>query len=181
MDGAKEKITSIAMDYANAVTGSRLDRAGALWSYVLYLVPKLMYASPALTLTEEECNKIQSPPLMAVLPKLHLNRHTAQSIVHGPQDYGGLTLPSVYGEQSFGQLWYLLGHINLQDKTGRLMIISLSNLQLISGCEKSILQQEHSRYKGWLEKCWLTSIWPYLSRVGWKIHIRNAWLPTKPR
>jgi hypothetical protein len=152
MIGAKKRMTEIALEYANAVTGCSLDMAGALWSYILYLITKLTYATPALMLTEEECTKIQSPTLMAVLPKLHLNRHTARSIVHGPQDYGGLALPSVYGEQSYGQLSYFLGHVNRQDKTGRLILISLSNLHLLSGCKRSIVQQDYSKYKGWIEE-----------------------------
>jgi hypothetical protein len=61
---------------------------------------------------------------MTVLPRLHVNRNTARSIIFSPASYGRLGLPTVYSEQSFGQLAYFTGHINLADKTGRLLLIS---------------------------------------------------------
>jgi len=71
-------------------------------------------------MTEQECHDIQSPSIMAVLPRLHVTRNTARYIIFGPTSYGGLGIPTVYSEQSFGQLACFTEHINLGDKTGRL-------------------------------------------------------------
>jgi nucleoside-specific outer membrane channel protein Tsx len=47
---------------------------------------------------------MQAPVFMALLPKLHMNRHTACSIIFGPTQFGGLAMPSLYGMQIYGQL-----------------------------------------------------------------------------
>jgi hypothetical protein len=135
-DLARKKLHHIALQYATSITGSTLDRTVALWSYILYLIPKLTFSKPALTLTKEEGDKLQSPAIMALLPKLHLNCHTARELVFGPDLYGGLELLTIYGQQSYGQITYLLGHVNFNDKTGKLILVSLSYLQLLSGSDR---------------------------------------------
>lgn len=91
-----------ADDYAAKITSSSLSREAALLSYLLYFLPRIDFSIPVLTLGEKQCMGIQSPVLMAVLPKLHFNKHTAHSIIHGPEMYGGLTLPTVYFLQCNG-------------------------------------------------------------------------------
>ncbi len=119
--------------------------------------------------------------MAAVLPKLHVNRNTARSIVFGPAVLGGIGLPTVYSEQSFGQLAYFTGHISLADKTGKLLLVSLSYLQLISGCERPILQQSYKRYQKWVEPVWLMSLWAFLTKTKYQIKIKQEWLPSRPR
>jgi hypothetical protein len=75
---------------------------------------------------------------MALLPKLHLNRHTSRTIIFGPVDIGGLALPTLYGMQAYGQLRYFLGHIRLNDTTGHLILVSLAYLQLLSRVDRPI-------------------------------------------
>jgi hypothetical protein len=53
---AQAKLKLISVEYATALTGSRLNCSTALWSYLLYLIPKLTYSTPALTLMEQECH-----------------------------------------------------------------------------------------------------------------------------
>jgi len=181
MSTSKKKLYDISMTYATAISGSSLNRSASLWSYLLYLLPKLTYPTPALTLTEAECQDILSPSLMAVLPRLHINRNTARSIVHGPAALGGMSLPTIFSEQSSGQLLYFTGHISLGDKTGKLLIISLSYLQLLSGSTHPILTQPFTKYSKWIENTWLNSLWAFLSKVGYSVTVSQQWLPVPPR
>jgi len=178
---ARTKLRNISLDYATMITGSRLNRSEALWSYLLYLLPKLTYSTPALTLTEQESHDVQSPSIMAVLPKLHVNRNTNRSIVFGPMSLGSLELPTVYASQRFGRLAYFTGHINLGDKTGKLLQISLSYLQLISGCRSPVLHQPYKYFGLWLEPTWLTSFWAFLSRVKYTVRVEDQWVPQPQR
>jgi hypothetical protein len=52
----------------------------------MYFRPQVGYSIPVLSLTEAECEHIQSPAINAVLPKIHLNRKTARAIVFGPKN-----------------------------------------------------------------------------------------------
>jgi hypothetical protein len=62
-----------------------------------------------------------------------------------------------------------------------LLLISLTYLQLLSGSECPIMNQEYCDYGAWIESSWLTSLWAFLSRVKYKLYIAKQWLPMKPR
>jgi len=111
------------LTYVAKLHAAFLPKETAFWSYLLYLQPQLTFPLYAMTFTEAQCNCIQSPAMMALLPKLHLNRHTTRSIVYGPVRYGGLDLPHLYSRQGLGQLKFLIGHLRAQDKTCKLILI----------------------------------------------------------
>lgn len=80
-----------------------------LWSYILYLIPKLSYLAPSLLLLKDECIAIQAPTIMLVLPKLHLNRYTAQSIVFAPFNMEGYFCQNCMGHRAMENL-----HISME-------------------------------------------------------------------
>ncbi len=93
MNKSFEVLRNHAQNYATCIQSSTIPKEAALWSFLLYLLPKLTFPIMALTLSETQCCQIQSPALRALLPKLHLNRNTSRNIIHGPILYGGLNLP----------------------------------------------------------------------------------------
>jgi hypothetical protein len=180
MEKSLEVLRNHAKDYATRIQGSMITREAALWSFLLYLLPKLTFPMVALTLTETQCSHIQSPALLALLPKLHLNRNTARSIIHGPRIYGGMDLPHIYTSQGLGQLKFLLGHLRAQDKTCKLILISHGYLQLIVGVSENFLNVSYELHHHWACSSWLTSIWLFLSTLKITIIMKQVWLPSKP-
>jgi len=178
---AIEVLRSKAENYASHVTGSSLNREEAYWSYILYFIQKVGFSLPAMTFMEEKCNFIQSPAVNAVLPKLHLNQHTARSIIFGPSEYGGLNLPNLYCSQGIGQLHLFLGHLGEQDESGRLILLSMSYVQLIIGSGESFLHKPFPKYERWLDHNWLTSLWCFISKIKLKITVKRQWKPSLPR
>jgi hypothetical protein len=166
-----------AQDYQTKIASSKLPREAALLSYNIYLLSKLGYPLPALTFTEAQCHTLQSPTLLAFLPKIQLNRHIARSIVFGSIKYGGLGLKSLYSIQSIGQLTLFVGHTRAQDKTSSLLHISLSYLQLAVGSSVNVCLLYPSTYKHWIDSCWLVSFWDFLYRVQLTITTTKHWLP----
>jgi hypothetical protein len=144
--GCEAILLTKALDYSVKLAHSPLSREGALLSYKLYLIPCLSYPLPALTISEDFCATLQSSTLMAVLPKLYLNRHIARAIVFGPIQYGGLFLPHIYSLQGIGQLSLLVGHLRSHDKTSRLIKISLSHVQLQCSLSTPIFALDFKRY-----------------------------------
>jgi hypothetical protein len=175
--GSYDILLAKARDYQTKIASSNLPREAANLSYNVYLLPKLGYPLPALTLTEAQCYTLQSPTLLALLPKLQLNRHIARSIVFGSIKYGGLGLKSLYLIQSLGQLTLFVGHIRAQDKTSRLIHISLSYLQLAVGSGVNVLSLSPSTYKNWIDSCWLVSFWNFLHKAQLLITTTKHWLP----
>jgi hypothetical protein len=142
--------------------------------YICYL----RYPLPAMSLNENTCYSIQAPTLAALLPKLHLNRNIARSIVFGPIKYGGLAIKTLYSIQNIGQLTLFVGHSREKDKTSTLLNISISHMQLSVGTCTSVLQLPFSTYGAWLESYWLVSFWRFLQRASLSINLTPQWLPT---
>jgi hypothetical protein len=114
--GALKVLKEVVLEYCTNVRGSHLSRQEALTSYIQYLLPKLWFQPPVLSLAQKDCDQLLSPVLLALLPKLHINRHTARSIICGPEQFGGLALPNLYVTKSIDKLKLFLGHLRIQDR-----------------------------------------------------------------
>jgi hypothetical protein len=110
-----------------------------------------------------------------------MNQHTARSIIFGPLEYGGITLPHLFALQSLSQLNLIIGHLRMQDKTGTLILILMSHLQLLVGFSTSFLHLPFPKYAKWLDHGWLLLVWQVLHRVKIKVMVRDQWLPTMHR
>jgi hypothetical protein len=173
-------LTTIVSDYSGKIISSFLTGAEALSAYKQYILPKLRYQPAVLSLRENECHKLLSLILMAILPKLHLNRHTARSIIYGPNELGGLDLPSLYTLQGIDKLPFFLGHLRIQDRTGDLIKIDLAYIQLLMGSGSFFLHLPYKKYT-WIEWGWMTSLWEFLSHTPLTLQYTGQWLPTLPR
>lgn len=178
MEKSVEVLRSYALDYASRLQSSTIQKEPAIWSYKLYLLPKLTFPLMALTLTEPQCHYIQSPALRALLPKLHLNRNMARSIINGPLIYDGMNLPHLYTIQGCDQLKFLLGHLQAQDKTCKLILIRHGYLQLLVGITKNFLNEPYQTFSYCICPSWLTSVWQFMSKFHLSITMRDAWLPS---
>jgi hypothetical protein len=100
---------------------------------MMYIGPKLNYPIPFVSLTETQCRIIQAPILEAILPKLHLNRHTPRAVLFAGPCYGGLGIPEKYTDLGYGHLQYLVGHIKIGDDFGQLLLCLITHTQLQVG------------------------------------------------
>ncbi len=97
--------------------------------------------------------------------------------IFGPRSYGGLELPNVYTSQCIGQLSLFLGHLRAQDKTGSLIHISMSYLQLTIGSRTPFLCKQYPSYAKWIDHNWLTSLWCFLHQIKFIVDVKREWLP----
>jgi hypothetical protein len=178
--GALAVMTSFILDYCTTIKGSHLSRQDALMSYIQYLLPKLRFQPPVLSLTKHQCDKLISPIYMALLPKLHVNRNTSRTIIFGPERLGGLSLPHIYVVTNIDKLQLFLGHLRVKDRTGDLIHIDLSYLQLLSGSGTFVLNQDPSKCN-WIEPGWIHSLWMFTSQHSLTFYYPGQWLPTQAR
>jgi len=170
-----------AQDYYASVSTSSLTPSEAYWSFILFLCPKLVYPLPCCTLTLSQCQFIQAPILAALLPKLHLNRHSSCAVLLSSPYYGGFAIPDYYIDQGFGQLCLLIGHLKLQDENDQLIRILLLYLHLHLGSSTPIFQLSFKQYEKWIEGNWITSLWEFLSKASMTLDIEHHWTPTPAR
>jgi hypothetical protein len=173
--GALKVLRNIVLDYCTNIKGSHLTRQEALTSYIQYLLPKLRFQPAVLSLSQQDCDKLTSTIFSALLPRLHINRHTARSIIFGPEKYGSLALPIFFITQGVDKLHLFLGHLRLQDRMGHLIHIDLTYLQLLSGYGSFLLNCPANDFK-WLEASWLSSLWSFTSSFSLWLVYPNQWL-----
>jgi hypothetical protein len=70
-----------AEQFREQICGSGLTPTEAYCCYIQYIKPKMTYPFPCVSLTEKQCRHIQAPVLEAILPKLHLNRHSPRAVL----------------------------------------------------------------------------------------------------
>ncbi len=167
-----------AIEYASCVSTSKMTSDEAFCSYMMHLHPKLIYPLACSSLMQVQCRSIQAPAMAALLPKMHLNRHTPHAVLYGERRYGGLNFPDLYTDQGFGQLRLLIGHLKLAGDTGNLILVAVSHTQLHIGSCHPMFHLKYSSYPKWIDHTWLTSIWKYLNQLDIQLDIEHAWTPT---
>jgi hypothetical protein len=90
--------------FKTQIEGSTLTPTEAYTCLMLYIKPKITYPFPCVSLTEKQCHHIQALILEAILPKLHLNRHSPRAVLFAGPRYGGLSFPEYYAELGYGHL-----------------------------------------------------------------------------
>ncbi len=146
-----------------------------------YLQPKITYPLPCSSLSQKQCQYVQAPALTALLPKLHVNRHTAHVILFGEYRYSGLGIPDLYTDQGYGQLKLLIGHLKLGDEIGQLILIAISHLQLHICSRSPFFVCPYPLYAKWVENNWLTSIWKHMHQLNIKGEVEHHWTPKRAR
>ncbi len=129
-DSTVQYLRSQTSHYASCIASSNLNREAIYWAFWQYFRPKIGFSMPILSLTQPQCTYVQAPALQATLAKLHLNRKVAWAIVFGPASHAGLDMPDLYTSAGISKLRLLLGHLQLQDKTAKLILIDNSYLQM---------------------------------------------------
>ncbi len=82
--------------------------------------------------------------------------------VVGPEELGGQALPNIYVEQGISKLPAdFLAHLCLQDKTGKLMEIGMTYIQLFAGLTRLILNESYNQFQNWIDPGWLTFKWEF--------------------
>jgi hypothetical protein len=149
----------------------------AFWQYY---TPQVGFSIPTLSLSQANCCSIQAPALAATLSKLHLNQHTAWSIIFGAACLGGLELPELYSSTRMGQLHLYVGHLHLRDKTSTFILIDISYNQLLVG-STTLFFNLPLPYSTTADGGWLISIWQFITPLKLQLRNPDAEVPTIPR
>lgn len=67
--------------FQSMVNGSAFTPVEVYCCYMQYICPSLTYPLPCTSLTQQQCRRIQAPTVAAILPKLHMNRHTPRAVL----------------------------------------------------------------------------------------------------
>jgi hypothetical protein len=140
-DSHKKVMREKAESYGEAIRGSILKRGESSTAYNCYCMPSIAYGTPATTLTFKECDDIQKPVVIAILPKMGITSKAPRAVVFSTPRYGGIRLDHLAAVQIHGQLQYLLGHLRCKDTTGKLIRMMMEFAQMECGCTGNVFEQ----------------------------------------
>jgi hypothetical protein len=174
-------LRSYAEHLKQLISLAHLTPSEAYCCLMMYIRPKLNYPIPCVSLTETQCHHIQAPILEAILPKLHLNRHTPRAVLFAGPRYGGMGIPEKYTDLGYGHLQYLVGHIKIRDDIGQLLLSLITHTQLQVGSSVPFFRLQYPLYAKWIDVTWVTDCWKLAHRARIVIDIEKHWVPTIPR
>ncbi len=135
----------------------------------------IKHRCPVGSYTQQQC--CQAPVLEAILPKLHLNRHTHRAVLFAGPSYGGNSLPEKYNDQGYLRLHMLVGHVKLHDDVGQLITCLITHTQLQLGSNIPFFNLQYSKYADWIDTTRITLDWKYAHQSGIQIEVENHWVP----
>jgi hypothetical protein len=167
--------------FRDQITSSSLTSNEAYCCYMLYIRPKITYPFPCVSLTKTHCHHIQAPILEALLPKMHLNRHTPRAVLFAGPRYGGFQLAEYYTDFGYGHLHYLVGHLKLGDEVGQMLLSLITHTQLQVGSTTPFFQLAYPTYAKWIDSTWITDVWKFTQRAHITVDIESQWTPALVR
>jgi len=170
-----------AEQFKQDILSSHMTPSEAYCCLMMYIRPKLNYPVPCVSMTEAQCRHIQAPILEAILPKLHLNRHSPRAVLFAGPKYGGLSIPETYVDLGYGHLQYLVGHLKIGDDIGRMILSLITHTQLQIGSVTPFFQLQYSTYAKWIDSTWITDCWKFANRTKIELEIESPWVPTLTR
>ena len=153
------------IEWAGKLNRSYLTPAEAMVAYCQVLFPALIYPVAVLALTEEQCDKIVSPAINALLKKINLPITTARLLLYGPPRYGGINLPNLYVQGYTIKLMMIIGHMQKADTSSTILDIVLGTSQQQVGINTPILESNFDKYSALLADGWVKKVWYFLNET----------------
>jgi len=127
-------LMDIVRSWHASMSAAKVTHVAAEFGLRQVILRKLEYPLVATTFTQQECQKIMSPILMAGLPAAGLTRTFPRALVHGPWQWGGLNIPNLFTEQTTKHIHTLLKFGgDLGDMTGGLIQATEESFHLEAG------------------------------------------------
>jgi len=87
-------------EVAQKISIAKMTRIDAFLIHQVRYKKALTYFLRHTHLTDTQCDKIQRPCILAVLPKMGFNRFMKRDVIFGPKKYGGMALADAKIEQA---------------------------------------------------------------------------------
>ena len=129
----------------------------------------LLYATPAMNLTQAQSAYIMTPILMSDLNAMGIQCFLPRSVVYAPIRYQGLGLPNLYVETGIAHIHFLLQETHSKTHTGTLITISLEATKVEIGVGGPLLTKPYQRYGDLAMDGWVKHTWKFLSDHGMTI------------
>ena len=171
-----EALKQIILAWKHSMTFSSLSNELILQAYETVLKPKIVYRLSTTSLSFDQCET-----LVKIIRPLILHAHRAHQtfpkvILEAPSIYAGFNFEHFYDTQGYEKLKFFKYHMQMQDPTGEVMLLSLQYTQMMLGIEELFFNTSFDNYSFLVDKTWLTHLWEFLDSKGLSIEVKKKYL-----
>ena len=142
---------------ARRLCQSHLSPALSRIFYDSFYIPSVKYSLPVTSMTTIELHKVQSQMTASILNKMGYNRHFPHAVAFAPIHVFGCGLLDLRLEQGLAHIQSLLDYVGTDHKVGRVMLISLWQLQVEAGVSYDLMLHPNVSLP-YLTDCWLVCL-----------------------
>ena len=154
---------SITIEWGDKLRAGHLTKYEAWTALNTWVMKTLLYAAPAITITNEEANHIMAPILMSGLNAFGMQHYLPRAVVYAPLKYQGLAIPNLYIEAGIQHITLLLQETHTNSPTGLLLHMSIEATKVEIGIGGSLFEQPFAHYGSLATDCWVKHTWRFLS------------------
>ena len=175
------RLKQILSNWVRRVTASSLTPTDIQRSFFSVLLPKLTYPIGLICLDYEQCDKLMSIITPTLLHSAHFHKNFSRALTHAPPRYGGLRFPHLFYVHLQSKIKLFTFHYRRQDKTGKLLKISIQVSQLQCGMPVPFYTLPHHKWYSLLTPTWFTHLWSLLTLCDVRLTLTDPWIYTPPR
>jgi hypothetical protein len=162
-EGKKSHLLEKVHKWVSRLKSGHLNQVDTWYALTGTIMKTLEYPMVAISLTKAHWDKITSPLLQAILPRIGMARTFPHKVIYAPLSRNGLGLIHPYDNQNLQQLQTVLRHGDHPLPTGQLICASFEQMQLKIGTSEPFLTLPFKSYGGLATHCWISHLWEYLS------------------
>jgi len=171
----KEEVIKKCEQWVQRVAASHLKAHEKLLAYDMVLLRQIEYRLAASCFSREDCDEIMKSYMTILCHGYHIHRHFKRDLACSSIRYGGLDIMHLYDVMGISKTKFLMKHIRLNDKTGKLLRISMEYTQLEAGTSKPFYENKYGMMKTLLTPTWVTHLWEYWSEAEVTMKLTNFW------
>ena len=162
---------SLSDRMAAKVNAANLSPTEAWVFYKSIYVPSMFYPARITSFRRNDWDGASRKFIHAIIRQMGFNGHTAIRIIHGPRRLGGVGLVPGWAVQGTEGILHFLSYVRGRTRLGRLMLNTLSQLQLLSGQLRGLLANPKPLPRVKPRKGSNVLQWYHLGR-GWLLFMR---------
>jgi len=177
----KEVLISLCRKWSQKVVGKFLSATEKIQAYETVLLKQLEYRLAMSCLTITDCEEIMKYYMPQICHGYHIQRNFERDLCCATKKYGGLQVTHLYDLVGHQKMKFFMKHVRNDDKTGRLIKISMEYTQLQMGISKPFYTQKYDKWKTIVTNTWMTHLWQYMNEAEATLEVTEFKIPKKQR
>ena len=125
------------------------------------MMRSLVYALPAVTLTEEQCTNIMAPILKNVINKLQIITTVKRDVLYGPTTFQGMSLRNLYTLMGEIHCALMVQFFMTETDLGHLLQTSYECMSMELGLPDCPFSYNYECYTGCVTHSWMKHLWQF--------------------